>query len=300
MTNIANWFITKRGRALGLFAIGAGLGGIMVPLITWLIGFYGWRITLILMAIGCWVICIPLAMLLRHRPEKYNMLPDGGDIHSEQKNSLNAEEIEGCTTREALKYRSFWMLSLVFLINTAALTAVTVFLIPFLTDPKEQHGLALAGSIAGAAVTIMTLSSLAGRFGAGWLGDFYNQRNILIGLFILQAAGLLALSAIHSVWHLIPFFLFFASSYGGIIALRPTILATYFGRRCVGTIHGLVLGLGTIGGILAPIFVGSLRDSTDSYRWPFFLLALTMVLCIPLLLLANRPHIQKKSKVGGY
>ena len=52
MTNITNWFIKKRGRALGLFAVGAGLGGIIVPLITWLIGFYGWRNTLIFIAIG--------------------------------------------------------------------------------------------------------------------------------------------------------------------------------------------------------------------------------------------------------
>ena len=294
MTNIANWFIKKRGRALGLFAVGAGLGGIMVPLITWLIDFYGWRITLVLIAIGTWVICLPLAILLRHRPEKYNLLPDGDTPSNEE---VTAEEVEGCTTREALKYRSFWLLSSVFLISTAALNAVTIFLIPFLTDPKEQHGLALAGGMAGAAVTIMTLSSLAGRFAAGWLSDFYSQRNILIGLFALQAAGLLALAAIHSVWHLVPFFLLFASSYGGIIALRPVILASYFGRRCVGTIHGLVLGLGTTGGVLAPIFVGSLRDTTDGYRWPFFLLALITAMSIPLLLMASRPLIPRMSKI---
>ena len=39
MTNIANWFIKKRGRALGLFAVGAGLGDLMVPLVTWPLGF---------------------------------------------------------------------------------------------------------------------------------------------------------------------------------------------------------------------------------------------------------------------
>jgi MFS family permease len=77
MTNIANWFIKKRGRALGLFAVGAGLGGLMVPLVTWLLDLYGWRITLVIIAIGTWLVCLPLALILRHRPEKYNLLPDG-------------------------------------------------------------------------------------------------------------------------------------------------------------------------------------------------------------------------------
>ena len=107
----------------------------------------------------------------------------------------------------------------------------------------------------------------------------------------LQSAGLLMLSMVHGVWQLVPFFILFAPSYGAIIALRPIILADYFGRRCFGKIHGLTLGVMTIGGIVAPIFVGSMRDATGSYSWPFFILALAMLLAIPLLLLARRPRV---------
>ena len=39
----ANWFIKKRGIAIGNCLSGGGLGGIFVPILGWLIGSYGWR-----------------------------------------------------------------------------------------------------------------------------------------------------------------------------------------------------------------------------------------------------------------
>jgi MFS family permease len=204
--------------------------------------------------------------------------------------------VEGFTTRQALKDRSFWLLSLTFLLFMAVINAVVIFLYPYLNDPKEEQGLALVGFIAGGAVGILTLSSLIGRFGFGWLSDYYNQRHMLMGLFVLQSAGLLVLASVDSAWQLVPFFILFAPAYGGVIALRPTILADYFGRRCFGKIQGLTLGIMTIGGVLAPILVGTMRDATGGYRWSFFILSLAVLLAIPLLLLARRPPVPPGSE----
>jgi len=292
MTNISNWFVKKRGRALGVYTVGVGLSGLMVPLVAWLLGVYHWRTVFLLMAIGMWLVGLPLTLLLRHRPEKQGLLPDGAGTCDDDGSftPTHLPTIEGLSTREAVKHRSFWLLSFVFLLAGAPLTAVTVFLIPYLTDPRSEHGLALAGGMAAAAVTIMTLSSLPGRFACGWLGDYYNKRYVLIVVFVLQAGGLLVLAMTHSAWHLLPFFLLFAPSYGGIIALRPAIMADYFGRRCLGTIQGLSLGVMTIGGVLTPFIMGSLRDSTGGYRLPFLVLASAALLAVPLLMAARHPR----------
>jgi len=249
MTNISNWFIKKRGRAMGFYTAGAGLSGLMVLVVTWLLHTYDWRNTLVILAVGVWLVGIPLALVLRHRPEKYGLRPDGDEPLPQEG---APEVVEGFTTRQALKERSFWLLSFTFMLSMASINAVIIFIIPYLTDTKEEHGLALAGLMAGAAVTIMTLSSLPGRFGFGWLGDYYNPRYILMGLFVLQAAGLIMLASVDGIWDMVPFFLLYAPSYGGIIVLRPVILANYFGRRSLGKIQGVSLGVMTIGGGVDP------------------------------------------------
>lgn len=288
VTNIANWFIRRRGRALGFYTAGAGVSGLLVPVVTWLLGVYDWRTVLIMMGAGMWLLGLPLGAVLRHRPEKYGMYPDGDDVPP-QAETLEAEEVEGLTTRQALKDRSFWLLTVAFLLSFAPVNGVALFLIAYLTDPIDQNGLALAGTIAGAAVPIMTLTSLVGRFGFGWLADYRQPRYILIGLCLLQAGGLVALSMVRSVWHLIPFFILFAPAYGGVIAVRPAIIAQYYGRHALGTIQGLSIAMMTVGGVLTPLMVGTLRDALGGYQWPFFVFAMATLVAVPLLWFARTP-----------
>ena len=177
------------------------------------------------------------------------------------------------------------------MLSFAPLNAVSIFLIPYVSDPISEHGLALVGAMAGAAVTIMTLTSLAGRFVFGWLADYRQPRTIMMWLLVLQAAGLVALANVHSTWHLIPFFILFAPAYGGIIAVRPVILAQYYGRHALGMIQGLTMALMTVGGVLTPLVVGFLKDATGGYQWAFLVFAVVTLAGIPLLWLARRPPV---------
>ena len=73
----ANWFVKKRGIAIGIALTGSGLGGLFIPFLGLLIVNYGWRKTAIVAGIAVWVLALPLAMVMRTRPEDYGMLPDG-------------------------------------------------------------------------------------------------------------------------------------------------------------------------------------------------------------------------------
>jgi MFS transporter, OFA family, oxalate/formate antiporter len=285
MTNIAHWFLKKRGRAMGFFMVGAGLGGALVPVVTWLLGIHHWRTVLLILAIGTWIIGIPLALILKHSPEKYGMQPDGAKEPS-SKDIPGAQS--GFTIRQALKDRSFWLFSFVFALSFASINAVTLFLIPYLTDPKSEKGLALTGILAGSAVTVTSFVSLAGRLGSGWMSENVNQKYLLMILFLMQAASLVTLAFVGTIWHLVPFFILYSISFGGIIALRPVVLVSYYGRRSLGAIHGLCMAIMTVGGVLSPILVGLLRDSTGSYFWPFIVLSVTTVVAVPLLFFVRR------------
>jgi len=298
MTNIANWFIRKRGRAMGFYTAGAGLSGLLVPVITWLLTVYDWRTVLMMIGGGTWLLLLPLALVLRHRPEKYGLRPDGDEPHSEGETPGSTQEVEGVSIRQALKDKSFWLLTSAFMLSFAPLNAVSIFLIPYLSDPVDDHGLALVGAMAGAAVTIMTLVSLGGRFTFGWLADYRQPRRIIMALLVVQAAGLVVLANAQSAWHLIFFFILFGPAYGGIIAIRPVIIAHYYGRHALGTIQGLTMASMTVGGVLTPLVVGILRDATGGYQWPFLVFALVTLLAVPLMWLSRPPAIQTGGATG--
>ena len=74
---IAHWFKKRVSLAMGLMVCGYGASGVMTPLLVWLIGTYQWRTTLVIAGIMVWSLGIPLALVIRHKPEPYGYLPDG-------------------------------------------------------------------------------------------------------------------------------------------------------------------------------------------------------------------------------
>ena len=76
---LPNWFVRKRGLALGIAFSGVGVGSfILLPWLQGLIGRVGWRgacLTLVLLIV---LLVLPLNVLLpRRRPEELGLLPDG-------------------------------------------------------------------------------------------------------------------------------------------------------------------------------------------------------------------------------
>ncbi len=293
MATIANWFIKKRARALALMVTGFGASGALVPLIVWLIDQFGWRDTLFGIGIGLWLIGIPIALLMKHRPEQYGLLPDGETTQAEDPataepaaEGARAPEVD-FTAREALRTRAFWFIALTYSIQILATSAVFVHLITYLST------LGISRSIGGFAVMGMTLISLVGRLGFGWLGDIRDKRHLLVITLSLQCIGVLILANITSPWHLIPFLIAFSPAYGGPIPLRPAIIGEYFGRTSFGAIHGLLMAVTVLGGLTGPIFAGWISDVTGDYRLAFLLLAFTSLAAIPAILAAKRPMLKR-------
>ena len=260
MSAVANWFHKKVGIALGVMASGVGASGFFIPLIVWLIDVYGWRTTLIILGLGMWVLGIPLSFVIRDRPEQYGYLPDG----ESSVDPIPKPEIQGWRVKiglkEALKNRTFLYLCTTEAIRMIAVAAVIIHVMPYLGSVGVPR--ATAGIVAGA----IPLFSIIGRFGLGWLGDVFDKKYVMVWALFLMGLGMLAFCYVQVTGIVFLFLLLFAPGYGGAMVIRGAILREYFGRDSFGKMIGILMGFGSIGGIIGPTLAGWVFDTLGSYN----------------------------------
>jgi len=259
-TAVANWFRRHIGIALGIAACGFGSGGLMVPLIPLLIDIYDWRTALIILAVGIWVIGIPLALVIRDKPEQYGYLPDGGVIPISSPNDSTIPEPTETSFSNLIKGRALWLISLAESIRWIIFTAVVIHIMPYLSSigvPRASAALVAAA---------VPLTSLIGRFGFGWLADIFDKRYLMAITYLLTGIGMIALSFASTSAVIFIFVIFFAMALGGGVTLRGAMLSDYFSRSSFGRALGITMGASAIGGIIGPTLAGLTFDITGSYK----------------------------------
>src|SRR3978361_515932 len=75
---LPNWFVRRRGLAMGIAFAGVGIGSIiMLPWLQTMIEQTGWRTACSAMGILVLVVLAPINLLLRKRPQELGLEPDG-------------------------------------------------------------------------------------------------------------------------------------------------------------------------------------------------------------------------------
>ncbi len=293
-TVIAKWFRRRLSLAMAILSVGAGLGGIIcAPLAAHMINRFGWRSAFVVMGIFIWVVVIPLAFVIKERPEALGLAPDGDPPAPPLPRAgaePNADSIAGSahggdgdyTLKEALRSSAFWFLALAFFFQGMAHSTVTVHTVPALTDagiPAERAAISIG---------LLTLVSIIGRLAFGYLGDFFSKRYLFMISYSLMGSGLLVLMTAKTMGMVWLFLFLFGVGFGGNIPLMPAIRAEYFGRKALGKIQGFMDPVMMAAGATGPIWTGYIFDSTGSYRLAFmtiglltFLAAVAMFLSRP-------------------
>ncbi len=296
---IAKWFVKKRGTAHTVMRMPIGFSGIIVvPLITWLIGLWGWRIALVIGGLVMWLVGLPLTWFFvrPHRPEYYGLLPDGekprtGDvsdptaaIRAGVEYARDVDEVE-FTLRQAIGTRPFWMIVLSNALSTLAWPAITIHLIPFLTDmgvdPME----------AATAMGLLVLLSIPGRL-IGILVDRLptsSLRYVLSGPLILESMGLVVLLLSQRMAMIYLFLVIYGIGFGAEIGAGGPIMGRYFGRKGYATIGGAMGFVNMPIGIVAPIYAGWTYDVTGSYINAYIAVTALLVLSALVIVFATPP-----------
>ena len=270
---IIQWFEKKRARAISMVGLGLALGGIFVPVVAWGMQQFGWRTT----ALSCGVLAIlvgyPIAMIFRRRPEDHGEVVDGHahQAPTTESATLQAEQDPGheFTARQALRTRSFWLVSAGHGLALLVVSAVN-------THAINHMRISLSYTVAQASffITLMTLAQVAGVLTGGVIGDRVNKTRVSAMCMLMHASGLLMLTYATDSLMLVGFALMHGFAWGLRGPFMQAIRADYFGRRSIGMILGLSAVIAAIGQVLGPMLAGILGDITGDYTLGFTVLAL--------------------------
>jgi len=264
---VANWFRKRVGLATGIMICGYGSSGLLVPVMVKLIDAYDWRTAVFILGLGMLVICLPLSLLVRHKPEQYGYLPDGEVsgtvIIDESLVTPSADEVN-IGAKQAMKTRTFWYIALGLIPQFVVVPAVITHVMPYLSS------IGIARTMSGLVATAIPLLSISGRFGLGWLGDKFSKRRkeLTAGALILLTLSLLCFefTARGWFWLLVAFLPLFGFSYGGNVTMVGVLLREYFGLGNFGTIIGFMWGILMLGNMAGPPVAGWVFDTWGSYQ----------------------------------
>jgi MFS family permease len=268
-TFLANWFIRKRGMAIGLAASGIGLGILLVvPWTQWLISTYGWRSAFFILAAVLAIVIAPLNYCFqRQTPEEMNLKPDFGEpLSRSTAGHVMGSGFDGPSLKEALRTWRFWSFAIGVLAGAIPLHMVLIHQVAAVSDvgfSKELAalGLGLIGLFTAPAMILMGL--LADRIGRQW-SYLLGSASLMVGIFLLMM-----ISGTHRSWLLYAFPPFIAFGFSSRQSLYPTIAADLFHGKSFGAIIGaLALFIGAGAGI-GPWLGGVIHDWTGSYYWAF-------------------------------
>lgn len=284
---IAKVFHERRSLAFGIFRMGPGISGPLVPVVGWMIGLWGWRTAAAASAFVVFLVGLPLAIIIKRIYDQEEAATSAVEAEGSPTHSRRISSDPQFTLSEALRHRSFWFLSVAMALRHMVTEGVSVHFVILLVD---------RGWSTEAASGLLGLSALIGapaRIGMGWLGDMLDKRRMVMGLLLALSFSvfLMGYTAVAIVFT--PCMVIYSLAYGGLASLQEPIRADYFGTKAFATIQGASRSVITAGTFMGPIIAGFLYDLTKSYTVAFSIFAFVSLASMLCMFLAKPPAREK-------
>ncbi len=278
VTTLANnWFVRRRGLAMGLVLGAGGLGGfVFSPLISWMAINWGIRTALIVLAVCAIVLAGGGTLLLiRNRPEDLGQYPDGIPPQPAKANpapsSNPAARVIDWTAREAFRSFTLWMVVIIGAANGWALGTVVAHQVTHF----ELMG--IPKLVAAGALGLVPGMSVLGRLTYGPLTDRFAAKWVTVGYLVLELLAVILLFFARSVGVMYLYAILFGLAYGGLLVAWPVLIGLYFGRRYYAQILGWVLPVTTILMATAPLVGGLLFTAAGGVYTITFIVVMAFV-----------------------
>jgi sugar phosphate permease len=262
---VANrWFEKRRGLVLGLLTASSATGQlIFLPLASYLIVHFGWRVAITPVFAACMGVAALAFLFLQDRPSALGISAYGADANTTPANPAQPDSfLEPLRVlQHASRSITFWVLFGTFFVCGLSTNGLI-----------QTHFISLCGDYGLAAVPAASVLAMIGGFdfvgtiASGWLSDRFDNRALLFWYYGLRGLSLLWLP--HSDFSLHGLSLF-AMFYGldWVATVPPTVklASAAFGRERGPIIFGWVFAGHQLGGAVAAYGAGLSRTLLLTY-----------------------------------
>jgi MFS family permease len=288
-TAVANrWFVARRGLVVGLLTASNASGQLVfLPLLASLAGHLGWQSVPWLVALVIMALIPVVALVLAESPGSIGLGPYGGAAEPPIVRSMsNPLMVALSGLGRGMRSLDFWLLFSSFAVcgfSTNGLVAT--HLIPYCID----HG--IPAVTAASLLAAIGVFDLIGTTASGWLTDRYNARVLLFWYYGLRGLSLMVLPFTDfSLVSLSVFAVFYGLDW--VATVPPTVALTneVFGRRDAPVIVSWIVCGHQIGGAVAALGAGVMRNATGSYLGAFIASgAACLIAALLVLRISRRP-----------
>ncbi len=255
---ISQWFIEKRGTAIGVCFMGSGLGGMLFQNLSnsW-IKTVGWAGTYRILAVIMAAVMIPLVyFVIRQRPQDMGLQPYGSQIEE----AGGEEPVYGPTLGGAMKSFSFWALIVLAISVGLSTTMLSQTIVPHLGD----IGFTTEWASTVAAIYLGLLAICKAM-----LGGMYDKLGMKKSTFLAVLAITVGLAGLyfgkHPAAHMMVIVGAALGCASGTVSY-PILAQSAFGTRDYATIYGIVSAASSLASSISPLFFNRVYDATGSYN----------------------------------
>jgi MFS family permease len=268
---LSQWFTAGRGKAMGFAYLGIGIGGAIVPWLSyWMVQWWGWRGALR----GLGILVIVLAWPMAYFVKEARVETAGGKARGGM-----------APLRAVFRKPAFYLLALGSMCSIAAVGGTNQHLKLFMSlDAGYSQGDATR------IISLVLAFSIAGRLLMGWLADRIPKKHVMLVIYLLVAAAIPLLFRASSRGAMGLFAVLFGIGLGGEYLIIPLMAAELFGVGVLGRVMGIVVTADGVAEAVSPMLVGYLRDVTGNYGAGFtWLVVVALVGAAAVALLPRRP-----------
>lgn len=274
---VTQWFVAKRGFALGLAVSGMAVGQlIIVPSTLFLINQYNWRTAMTLVSLVILIVVVPLMFIfLRSKPKDVGLQPYGLTTSPDGNAPLFDQQLNlapKTSVFAVVKLRAFWQLTIpYFICGFTDVGLINTHLIPL----AQAKGFPV--SIVALTFSTIAILNILGTIATGYMSDHFHRSRQLGLIYAVRAGTFIFLLLIKNPWLLIPFAVVYGATEMASVAPTSSLTAHLFDQYSIGTILGFVSVSHQLGGALGSWIPGLLFDLTGSYS---LIIMLSIVLLV--------------------
>lgn len=295
VSTLIKWFPDRPGLATGMAIMGFGGGALIAsPLSGELLAAFdpsfnatdnpvadGHALVLLFVVLGAIYLCFMMFGAFTVRVPAADWVPTGFDQSQVKAKSLVTTD--SVSAANAIRTPQFWLLWVILFCNVTAGIGILEQAAPMIQDFfRDGDASTVSVVAAGGFVGLLSLFNMAGRFVWSSTSDLVGRKGIYfvylgVGLVLYVLLATIGTSTT-AVFVLLAAIII--SFYGGGFATVPAYLRDLFGTFQVGAIHGRLLTAWSAAGVVGPLIVNRVLDSSgepgsltaDAYRPALFIM----------------------------